>query len=496
MAVAEAKPKMASTKQGGKGRKKECAGFTASLGLAGWEHLESVLLASLISETPLLLIGPHGCAKSFFLEKLARALKLEYRFYNTSLINYDDLVGIPYPSDDRSQLEYISVPTAIWDAEVVFMDEISRARPHLQNKVFPIIHEKRIQGRDLDKLRYRWAAMNPPISEDSEDDAGYFGSEPLDTALADRFGFIVEVPSWQQLSQSARFAVLSDQFAGDHDFPVSLEELIGLGRKHYDTITKQRFYNVEYYLPILTDELAKQKIYLSTRRVTMLYANILSHHAVLLALAEIGGKKSQPRIEESVWTVLQHSLPQRAEGVFLDPARLRASHLQSWNLMEKSEEYAEAFLLRIADPCKRMEEALRCHKSLSEETLGNTLIHLLGTITDSYEAMACALAFYLTTRENIALPNTALAVLDPLLDPLFKSCHMDFDSEKSLRPMVKHIENLRERKRNKCHNQHLANLCSHVFREKRSDAAVKKMEKVFKEFYTRFSHAMNGKNQK
>ncbi len=180
--------------------------LTRPLGLEGWTALEPVLLAALASEEPLLLIGPHGSAKSFLLERLAQALDLEYRFYNASLINYDDLVGIPIPSEDRKSLHYIGTPSAVWDAEVVFIDEINRTRPELQNKLFPIIHERRVQGVRLEKLRYRWSAMNPPPTAEGADDEidTYLGAEPLDPALADRFSLIIEVPGWTDLTEEER----------------------------------------------------------------------------------------------------------------------------------------------------------------------------------------------------------------------------------------------------------------------------------------------------
>lgn len=142
--------------------------LTKPLGLLGWDQLEPVLLAALATGEPMLLIGKHGTAKSFLLERLAQSLGLAYRFYNASLVNYDDLVGIPVPNAQQTSLHYISTPTAIWDAEVVFIDELNRTRPDLQNKLFSIIHEKRVQGVQLDKLRYRWAAMNPPPSDDQD----------------------------------------------------------------------------------------------------------------------------------------------------------------------------------------------------------------------------------------------------------------------------------------------------------------------------------------
>ena len=158
--------------------------LTKPLGLLGWDKLEPVLLAALATEEPLLLIGRHGSAKSFLLERLAQALQLNFRFYNASLVNYDDLVGIPVPDAAQTALRYITTPTAIWDAEVVFIDELNRTRPDLQNKLFSIIHERRVQGVALEKLRYRWAAMNPPPGDDQEIDEIYLGAEPLDPALA------------------------------------------------------------------------------------------------------------------------------------------------------------------------------------------------------------------------------------------------------------------------------------------------------------------------
>lgn len=165
--------------------------ITEPLGLYGWKKAEPVLLAALLSEEPLLLVGAHGCAKSFVLERLAESLGRTFRAYNASLINYDDLVGVPLPDATRTKLEYLSSPESIWDAEVVFIDEISRTRPELQNKLFPIIYDRRVQGRPLTRLVYRWAAMNPPPTDEDLDDgnADYIGSEPLDAALADRFPY-------------------------------------------------------------------------------------------------------------------------------------------------------------------------------------------------------------------------------------------------------------------------------------------------------------------
>ena len=175
------------------------------LGLHGLGVIAPVLVAALATEEPLLLIGPHGTAKSLLLTRVAAALGLPFRHYNASLLNFDDLVGFPLPGKD-GQLEYVKTPAAVWGAGAVIFDEISRCRPEIQNKLFPIIHERKVQGLHLEGLRYRWAAMNPPATGD--DDNGYLGSEPLDTALADRFAFIVQMPGWAALNEAQQLAII------------------------------------------------------------------------------------------------------------------------------------------------------------------------------------------------------------------------------------------------------------------------------------------------
>ena len=99
-----------------------------ALGLYGLDHLDAIVLAALASEAPLLLIGPHGSAKSALLNRAAAALGLDHRHYNASLLSFDDLLGFPVPNDARDGLQYLRTPATLWGAQSVFLDEISRCR--------------------------------------------------------------------------------------------------------------------------------------------------------------------------------------------------------------------------------------------------------------------------------------------------------------------------------------------------------------------------------
>src|SRR5262245_30356559 len=94
----------------------KCGGITQSWNIQGWGHLDAALLASLATESPLLLVGPHGTAKSLLIERIAKTLGLSMRHYNASLLNYDDLVGIPMPEEGNNSLHFIATPGSIWDA--------------------------------------------------------------------------------------------------------------------------------------------------------------------------------------------------------------------------------------------------------------------------------------------------------------------------------------------------------------------------------------------
>ncbi len=69
----------------------------SGIGLFGLSQLEPVIVVALAIEEPLLLIGPHGTGKSLLLTRIAEALDLDFRHYNASLLNFDDLVGFPLP---------------------------------------------------------------------------------------------------------------------------------------------------------------------------------------------------------------------------------------------------------------------------------------------------------------------------------------------------------------------------------------------------------------
>lgn len=334
------------------------------LGVVGFERLEPVLCAALVSEEPLLLIGPHGTGKSYVLERIAAALGLAWRHYNASLLNYDDLVGYPLPNQ-AGGLDFVRTPASIWDAEIVFFDEISRCRPDLQNKLFPILHERRVQGIALEKLRYRWAAMNPPPDEEELGEPLYRGSEPLDAALADRFAFIVPVPGWDDYTSAAQERLI---VAGGRPVPPEagqrLKRIVQEARQRLPELQRQFTARLARYARVAADLCGEAGFPLSPRRAATLWRNVLAVHAVRLSLGRAA------LLADSAWFALSHSLPQAAYGPPPGRHALFVAHHRAWQIADVAADDPRHRIWQQRDPLLRALSAMRVESLTIEERSG------------------------------------------------------------------------------------------------------------------------------
>ncbi|MGA1318198.1 MAG: AAA family ATPase [Rubrivivax sp.] len=322
----------------------------ASLGLVGLGSLQPVVLASLATRSPLLLIGVHGSGKSLLLERLATALGLAWRHYNAALVNFDDLVGYPLP-DERGQLRFVQTPASVWGAQCVFIDEISRARLDVQNRLFPIIHEKRVQGIALEQLEHRWAAMNPPGSDD--DEALYAGSQPLDLALADRFALQARVPDWRAFGEAEQEAVIrAAQQQPDPDAGVRWAAALEATRARLPMVQAQWGGSIARYVRLLAALLAQAGAVLSARRAGMVAGNVAAVHAARLSC------DAAARIEDSAWIAALNSMPFAAAGGKLEDAKLLACHREAWRQAAVRAEDPMSRILAERDPVARVKLAL------------------------------------------------------------------------------------------------------------------------------------------
>ena len=329
-------------------------GIFDQLGVVGFSSIEAPLLAALATDSPLLLIGPHGTAKSLLLNKIAEALDLSFRHYNASLLNFDDLVGFPLPSADGT-LQYVKTPAAIWGAGAVIFDEISRCRPDIQNKLFPIIHERKVQGLPLVGLQYRWAAMNPPDRD--EDDSGYLGSEPLDTALADRFPFVIDMPAWRTFTKEQQLEVIqSEDQSIDPVHAQRLVQTIARTKALLALTSEALEEGMAAYVQTMFALLLQAGIALSPRRCAMLYRACLSVNAAAMAI------DSKASVTDTTLLALRSSLPQRALGIAISEVKLLSAHKEAMRLIQLAPNDPFKAILCESDPVEKIRLAVAAYK--------------------------------------------------------------------------------------------------------------------------------------
>jgi MoxR-like ATPase len=297
------------------------------LGAFGFVAQEPVILAALVTGDPLLLIGRSGTGKTFLLNSISEALQLTHRHYNASLLSFDDLVGFPYPDDARTTVRFLETPATVWSAESVLIDEINRCKPEHQNRLFSLVHERRIQGIALPSLQYRWAAMNPCVLDDTTGDS-YAGVEPLDPALADRFALLVSVGDWSDLGEDDRRAVADPAGEGRvTDDGGALRAQVGAWQAMFEDEVERCPDSIIGYAAEATTVLGAAGVRVSPRRARLLA------RALLAACIVRFGRQLRPLPEEAAAVALQVltcSLPQPAWGEQVPYARVLAAHQAAW----------------------------------------------------------------------------------------------------------------------------------------------------------------------
>ncbi len=399
--------------------------ITSMLEIHGWAHLDAILLAALTLEAPLLLVGPHGTAKSLLVEKMAKTLNMEMRHYNASLLNYDDLVGIPLPDESGEKLHFVTTPGSIWDAEFVFFDEISRCRSDLQNKLFPIIHERKIIGIPLENLRHRWAAMNPPAPEDidqaMQQTEYYLGSEPLDPALADRFPFVVAVPNWGSLSKEERREVILGA-AYTEDLKSTFTDMTG-GRSFEDLVAEciklipeleSEFSEwLPDYVMTVMDVLEQAKLPQSPRRARMLAQSMVAVHAARLVLE---GENAD--VEYSAQLALLYGMPQNCSEVPPSPATIVATHKQAWEIASLADSDEWRQVLEENDPVKRI--LIADSLGFGDEDMARLITQALGAEESDARQVGLAVAMYLSFSKRRNLVPAAWEPIVKLAGPVLQ----------------------------------------------------------------------------
>lgn len=378
--------------------KKGTVSRLSQLGVYGFDKVEPVILAALVTEDPLLLIGETGTGKTYLLNSLSEVLGLEHRHYNASLISFDDLVGFPYPDAANEGVKFLETPATVWGAESVLIDEISRCKPEHQNRLFSLIHERRLQGIALDRLRYRWAAMNP-CSADQTSYEDYSGSEPLDPALADRFALFVKAVDWGNLSEGEKKGVSDPKGEGAvSNDGGSLKKEVQEWRDKFNRQVEACPLDILTYVTTVVTLFNAARIRVSPRR-----ARLLSRS--LLATVIITGKVDSALFLQ----ILTCSLPHVSWGEGVKQEKIAAIHKTAWKLLKENADNAWVMQINLIES---LSEKLRILvDECPNPDVGTQAVEQLISNQPIEKVLAFAFATFSAASRN-KLPVSAEAIHD------------------------------------------------------------------------------------
>lgn len=429
------------------------------LGVYGWpERDENLLLASLLTGDPLLLIGNHGCAKTHVAHKIGQALDRKSLVYDASKAMFEDVLG--YPNVEKLKhgvVEYVPSPVTIWDKELVLIDELNRAVPELQSKWLEIIRSRKIMGFST-QVKWVWAAMNP---------VSYSATNALDDALIGRFALFLYPPGVLQMNEDNRIRVarhingddapsLREWTDGESAGTVPQTDVASIGERLRNLlrVAGGHFLRLKAEMDSLSEFLAKfcdllvretgGEVALDGRRLGFLHRNLLANRAIELAKAEVF-HAAVPEFVASSRYAVQSSIPVGLNDAGIN--REEAQHKMEicFDLLSSYfEEGAELTTVNLIyelfttpDLMRKAELLLTC--DLGEMALSKAWTDLMKEERDI--TLLAYTALQVEVRRSRTIPQELLASLSAKVSPgnLSTQCIANLHGE-----AVEHIERVEE----------------------------------------------------
>ena len=95
--------------------------FLKNIGVLGFDPLEKVILAALVTEEPILIIGRPGTDKANLLVYISQALGLSFKKVNAAMTSKLEITGMPVVKDNDDKITFISAPYSVWKKQALVL---------------------------------------------------------------------------------------------------------------------------------------------------------------------------------------------------------------------------------------------------------------------------------------------------------------------------------------------------------------------------------------
>lgn len=160
--------------------------------MSTFEQVVDTIIANTQLNRNVMLLGKHGVGKTAAITEACKRMGLTLWYKSAPLMDPDiDFGGIPVPNKKSMTLDFFTQPQ-LFEAEVIFLDELNRAPSRTLNMIFEIVQFRTINGKALPKLKAIHTGINPPGE-------GQYDVQQLDDALLDRFhAFVALQPQFPE----------------------------------------------------------------------------------------------------------------------------------------------------------------------------------------------------------------------------------------------------------------------------------------------------------
>ena len=298
--------------------------FLKNIGVLGFDPLEKVILAALVTEEPILIIGRPGTDKANLLVYISQALGLSFKKVNAAMTSKLDLTGMPVVKDNDDKITFISAPDSVWKKQALVFDLLNEAKPICMSVISSILFEKQINGYPMETLQYRWATMENTDLFNSDMTAFKRRNIYLEEELVENFAFIIEAPTWDHFSVEEKLEGFISGFT--HPVKELNNELIAFISKLKPLYEEQLLFpkpKLAAYACLVTSLLNEGGVYVSVQRSLQLLRNLV---ALDLVHEHWNGEENKDKLGDTLLLGLTNTLTQKAFHEKIPDRLIQAIH--------------------------------------------------------------------------------------------------------------------------------------------------------------------------
>ena len=298
--------------------------FLKNIGVLGFDPLEKVILAALVTEEPILIIGRPGTDKANLLVYISQALGLSFKKVNAAMTSKLEITGMPVVKDNDDKITFISAPYSVWKKQALVFDLLNEAKPICMSVISSILFEKQINGYPMETLQYRWATMENTDLFNSDMTAFKRRNIYLEEELVENFAFIIEAPTWDHFSVEEKLEGFISGFT--HPVKELNNELIAFISKLKPLYEEQLLFpkpKLAAYACLVTSLLNEGGVYVSVQRSLQLLRNLV---ALDLVNEHWNEEENKDKMGDTLLLGLTNTLTQKAFHEKIPDRLIQAIH--------------------------------------------------------------------------------------------------------------------------------------------------------------------------